>query len=43
MYEDLNFKIRGGWALTYPVLYQLRFLAISGIVVFWGGFLVFQV
>ena len=43
IYEDLNYRIRGGWALTYPIFYQLRFLALALIVIFMSEYLVFQV
>ena len=28
IYQDLNYKIRGGWTLFYPILYQIRFMAL---------------
>ena len=34
VYEELNHKNRGGWALTYPIFYQLRFLVLIFTVIF---------
>ena len=28
VYEELNYNVRGGWTLLYPILYQLRFMAL---------------
>ena len=43
LYEDLNYKIRGGWTLCYPILYQLRFLVLIMVVVLMQEYLVYQV
>lgn len=43
IYEDLNYRVRGRWALTYPVLYQLRFGLLVIALLFLNNFLVFQV
>ena len=42
VYEDLNFKIRGKWALAYPVLYQLRFITLTIAIMFLEGWMVTQ-
>ena len=28
IYEELNYRVRGGWALFYPIIYKLRFILI---------------
>ena len=43
IYADLNYKIRGVLTLTYPILYQLRFVVIVLAALFMHEFLVFQV
>lgn len=43
IYGDLNFRIRGGWALAYPILYQLRFCWLVFLILFLGDYLVLQV
>ena len=42
VYEELNFKIWGGWALTYPVAYQARFLVLIYAVIFLPEYLDIQ-
>ena len=43
IYSDLNYRIRGGWALSYPILYQLRFIILTFLILFVQDFLVIQV
>lgn len=43
IYQDLNYKIRGGWTLFYPIFYQVRFALIAGSAVLLGNYLVVQV
>ena len=43
MYEDLNYKIRGGWTLLYPVLYQSRFILLITMVLYAQEYLVVQI
>jgi len=43
VFEELNYKIRGGWALTYPILYQIRFVILAGAAIFLGRYLVYQI
>ena len=42
IFEDLNYRIRGGWALTFPILYQIRFALLAMTAVFMGEYLVYQ-
>ena len=41
IYEDLNYKIRGAFALSYPIVYQLRFVVLVFIVLYLEDVLVF--
>ena len=43
MYEDLNYKIRGGWTLLYPVLYQMRFMILISLILYMQDYLVVQI
>ena len=43
IYEGLNFKIRGGKALVYPLLYQLRFLILVYTVLYLQEYMVAEV
>lgn len=40
IYEDLNYKIRGGWTLLYPILYQIRFIALISLILYMDEYLV---
>lgn len=39
----MNHRIRGGWTLLYPVLYQVRFAVLAAAAVLLGNYLVLQV
>ena len=39
VYTNLNYKVWGGWALTYPVLYQVRFLILIYAVIYLQDYL----
>ena len=41
IYEDLNYKIRGAFALCYPLIYQLRFVVLVFTVLYLGDGVVF--
>ena len=41
-YEALNFRIRGGWALVYPVLYQFRFIVMVFAIMFINEYTVYS-
>ena len=28
IYQELNYRVRGGWALLYPIVYKLRFIVM---------------
>jgi len=43
IYKESNYKIRGGWALFYPILYQIRFVALVLVIVYQGENVVVQV
>ena len=43
IFEELNHKIRGAWALSYPIFYQVRFVILAICTIYWGKFLVVQV
>ena len=43
IYEHLSYKVWGGWALLYPLFYQLRFAIIVIVTIFMVGQLVVQV
>ena len=43
MYKESNYKIRGGWALLYPILYQIRFVALTLAIIYINGNVVVQV
>ena len=37
IYEDLSYRIWGGWALLYPLFYQLRFVLLVAVTVYMVG------
>ena len=43
IFEELNYKIRGGWTLSYPILYQMRFVVLAVSAVILSDYLVLQV
>ena len=42
IYGDLNYRIRGKWALAYPILYQIRFCWLTFLILFLADYLVLQ-
>ena len=28
IYQELNYRVRGGWALLYPIIYKFRFIVM---------------
>ena len=43
IFEELNYKIRGAWALLYPIFYQVRFVILAICIIYSGYNLVLQV
>lgn len=43
IYEELNYRIRKGWALAYPLLYQLRLTIMVFILLYLKDIMVLQV
>ncbi len=40
IYQDLNYKVRGAWPLAYPVVYQLRQVLFTCLVLFLNEYFV---
>ena len=43
VYKDLSYRIQGGWALAYPIVYQIRFIILVYVVLFLSDNVICQV
>ena len=43
IYQDLNYNVGGAWALAYPIVYQLRLVLFTCLVLFLNEYFVIQI